>query len=40
MKFKRQIIKIHPLMKFDYNFSNKEINFFDTVVCETQSGKL
>ena len=40
MKFKQQINEVHPSIKFDFNFSNKEINFLDTVVCKTQSGKL
>ena len=40
MKFKQQINEVHPSIKFDFNFSNKEINFLDTVVYKTQSGKL
>ena len=40
MKFKQQINEVHPSIKFDFNFSNKEINFSDTVVYKTQSGKL
>ena len=39
MKFK-QINKVHPSIKFDFNFSNKEINFLDIAVHETHSGKL
>ena len=39
MKFK-QINEIHPSIKLDFNFSNKEINFLGTVVYKTQSGKL
>ena len=27
-------------MKFDFNFSNEQINFLDTVVYKTESGKL
>ena len=38
MKIKRQINKVHSFIKFDFNFSNKEINFLDTVVYKT--GKL
>ena len=37
MKFKKQV---HPSIKFDFNFSNKEINLLDTVVYKTQTGKL
>ena len=45
MKFKQQINEVPPpppppSIKFDFNFSNKEINFLDTVVYKTQSGKL
>ena len=41
MKFKQQINEIHPSIKFDFNFSNKEINFLDTIVYyKTQSGQL
>ena len=40
MKFKQQINEVNPSIKFDFNFSNQEINFLDTVVCKTQSGKL
>ena len=40
MKIKQQINEAHTPMKFDFNFSNKEINFFDTVVCKTHSSKL
>ena len=36
MKFKQQINEIHPSIKFDFNISNKQINFFDTVVYKTQ----
>ena len=40
MKFKQQIDEVHPSIKFDFNFFNKEINFLDAVVYKTQSGKL
>ena len=40
MKFKQQINEVHPSIKFDFNFSNKEINFLDTIVYKTQPGKL
>ena len=40
MKFKQQINEVHPSIKFDFNFSNKEVNFLDTVVYKTQPGKL
>ena len=40
MKVKQQTDEVHPSIKFDFNFSNKEINFLDTVVYKTQSGKL
>ena len=39
MKFKKQINEVHPSIKFDFNFSNKEIPFWDSVVYKTQSGK-
>ena len=39
MKFKKQINEVHPSMKFDFNFSNKEIPFLDSVVYKAQSGK-
>ena len=39
MKFKHQSNEFHPSLKLDYNFSNKEINFSDTTVYKTQSGK-
>ena len=32
MKFKQQINKVHPSIKFDFNFSHKERNFLDDVV--------
>ena len=38
MKFKWKINKVHRSIKFDFNFSNKEINVLDTVVYKT--GKL
>ena len=34
MKFKQQTNKVHPSIKFDFNFS------IDSVVYKTQSGKL
>ena len=40
MKFKQQINEVHPIIKLDFNFSDKEINFLDTVAYKTQSGKL
>ena len=40
MKFKQQIHDVHPSVKFDFNFFNKEINFLDTVIYKTQSAKL
>ena len=40
MKFKQQIYEIHPSIKFNFNFSTKEINFLDTVFYKIQSGKL
>ena len=40
MKFKQQINQVRPSIKFDFNFANKEINFLDSVVFKTQSGKL
>ena len=35
MKLKQQINEVHPSIKFDFNFSNKEITFLDTVVYKT-----
>ena len=35
MNIKRQINKVHPFIKFDFSFSNKDINFLDTVVYKT-----
>ena len=40
MKFKQQINEIYPSLKIDFNFCIKEIDFLDTVVYKTQSGKL
>ena len=40
MKFKQQINEIHPSIKFNFNFSTKEINFLETVFYKIQSGKL
>ena len=40
MKFKQQINEVHPSIKVDFNFSNKDINFLDTAVYKTQLGKL
>ena len=40
MKFKQQLNEVHPSITSEFNFSNKEINFLDTVVYKTQSGKL
>ena len=37
---KQQTNEVNPSIKSDFNFSNKEINFLDTVVYETQSSKL
>ena len=39
-KFKQQINKVHSSIKFDFDFSNKEINFVDTAVYKRQLGKL
>ena len=40
MKFKQQIIEVHPSIKFNFYFSNIEMNFLDTVAYKTESGKL
>ena len=40
IKFKQQMNEAHPFIKLHFNFSNKEINFLDTVVYKAQSGKL
>ena len=40
IKFKQQINEVHLSIKFDFNFSNKEIDFLDAVIYKTQSGKL
>ena len=38
MKCKQRINEVHPSIKFDFNFSDKEIHFLDIVVYKTQSG--
>ena len=40
LEFKQRIEEVYPSIKFDFKFSNKEINFLDTVVCKTPTGKL
>ena len=40
LEFKQRINEVHPSIKFDFKFSNKEINFLDTVVYKTSTGKL
>ena len=40
MKFKQKTNEVHPSIKSDLNFSNKEINFVNTSVYKTQSSKL
>ena len=35
MKYKQQINEMHPSIKFNFNFCNKEINFLDNVVYKT-----
>ena len=39
MKFRKQIKKLRPSIKFDFNFSHKEINFLDTAIYKTDSDK-
>ena len=36
IKFKQRINKVHSCINFDFNFSNKEINFLDTVAQKTK----
>ena len=38
-KFKQRINEVHPSIKFDFKFSNKEIDFLDTVKYKTLTGK-
>ena len=40
LEFKQQINEVHPSIKFDFKFLNKEINFLDTVVYKTLIAKL
>ena len=40
IKFKQEINEVHLSIKFEFNFSNKEISFLNTAVYKTQSGKL
>ena len=40
LEFKLWINEVHPYIKFDFKFSNKEINFLDTVLHKTQTSKL
>ena len=37
---KQRINEVHPSIKFDFKFSSKEINFLDSVVYKTPTGKL
>ena len=38
-KFKQRINEVHPSIKFDFKFSNKETDFLDTVKYKTLTGK-
>ena len=40
LEFKQRINEVHLSIKSDFKFSNKEINFLDTVVYETPTGNL
>ena len=40
IKFKQHINEIHSSIKFNFNFSRKEINFLHSVIYKTQSSKL
>ena len=40
LEFKQQVNEVHPSIKFDFKFSNKEVNFLDTAVYKTPIGKL
>ena len=40
LEFTQWINEVHPSIKFDFKFSNKEIKFLDTVVHKTPAGKL
>ena len=39
LELKQRVNEVHPSTKFDFKFSNKEINFLDTVVYKTLTGK-
>ena len=39
LELKQQINEVHPYIKFDFTFLNKEINFLDTVLYKTPTGK-
>ena len=40
LEFIQRINEVHSSNKFEFKFSNKEINFLDTVVYKTPTGKL
>ena len=40
LEFKQQVNEVHPSIKFDFKFLNKEINFLDTVAYKILTGKL
>ena len=40
LEFKERINEVHPSSKCDFKFSDKEINFLDTVVYKTPACKL
>ena len=39
LEFKQRINEVYPSIKFGFKFSNKEINFLDTVEYKTLTGK-
>ena len=40
LEFKQRINEVHSSINFDSKFSNKDINFLDTVVYKALTGKL
>ena len=37
IEFNQRINEVYPSIIFDFKFSNKEINFLDSVVCKTST---
>ena len=39
-RFSQEINQVHRTIKFDYTYSNKEINFLDLIIYKNKKGKL